>query len=204
MIYSDEFIWIHFPKNAGTKIEHLFEIHYGDENIFQDELLDGAEPIWHDTIDDRSRRDSKFSVKNKDIIVCTRKLPSWLVSRFNFECTRTPELIHRPELLLDGKFLESNGFLNHADSYIEQYLPKATPKNKVRYIKVENFAEDFKNIFGDYVDVSKIPSVELEARSNESRNIVSDEIKFELNNSTSLYEKCPLWKEMENLVYGQS
>ena len=53
MIYNKEFIWLHFPKAAGTKVEQIFERYYSsDSSIHQDDIKqlrpDGTAP-WHDS-----------------------------------------------------------------------------------------------------------------------------------------------------------
>ena len=118
MIYNDDFVWLHFPKCAGTKIEKIFERYFTDvPGLHQDVVNVEIDPTvsWHDNIEQRMERDSHFQLRGRAIVCCIRTLPSWLISRYNFEVDRSPELDHKPELLLEGKFLEQSGNLSHAD-----------------------------------------------------------------------------------------
>ena len=137
MIYSDNFLWLHFPKCAGTKIEHLFSKYYShDRGIYQDIVDPSLHPdaSWHDSIADREARDQAFSLGERIVICSFRRLPTWLQSRYSFEHGRSPQLDHRPELLLEGKFLEPNGVVNHADLYAKKYLPEGILySGKVRF-----------------------------------------------------------------------
>ena len=209
MIYSDDFVWLHFPKCAGTKIESLFRTYYAsDKRIFQDVVDARINPSisWHDSIADRERRDPHFILGNRVVICSFRRLPAWLESRYSFEVQRSPELDHRPELLLEGKFFEQGGLQNHADFYAQKYVPEAIlNSDKIRFIRTENFESDFKRIFGAFLDISKIPNSEFKSRVNVSRSAVPDHIRKKLvQNKQQLYEKCPYWKSIENIAYGYS
>jgi len=209
MIYSNEFVWIHFPKAAGSKVETLFRKHFAlDPNIHQDQVGRRLNPSisWHDSIADRQKRDPSFALGNRRLIVCTRRLPSWLKSRFLFELQRTPGLEHNPQLLTSGQFLERTGRVNHADKYVLKWIPPKTRLNHglISYLRVENFASDFRDIFGKYLDLSKISISELEERENAS---APADIKHDIDNlisvnMNSIYRACPLWAELESEVYG--
>ena len=70
MIYSNEFVWLHFPKCAGRKIETLFSTYYSqDMNIHQDIVKPRINPIatWHDTIAKREKSDPSFILGNRTV-----------------------------------------------------------------------------------------------------------------------------------------
>lgn len=126
MIISDSFVWIHFPKCAGLKIASIFEKYFSnDKSIHRDPLLSEIDPTisWHDTVEMRIRKDPDFSIKNKEVICCFRRLPAWLMSRYSFEVSRNPSFAHDPVRLLVGEFLESDQSLGNADYYAKKYLP---------------------------------------------------------------------------------
>lgn len=205
MIYSDEFVWIHFPKVAGTKIEEIFRDYFKDDvNIKQDSVgenrADGSHP-WHDSIDERINYEPNFDYKEKRIIVCIRKLPGWLRSRFNFEVDRNPNLEHNIDRLREGRFLESNGYLNHADYYIKKYLPEHVMNHpKLTFIRMEEFEEDFKSAFKDFIDLSIIPDETFRQRSNASNSHI-DKSWFNDERTCEMYKKSPLWSAVEKIVY---
>jgi hypothetical protein len=204
VIYSEDFVWIHFPKTAGTKIETIFKIYFS--NIYQDKINKIINPSsinHHDSIFDRVYKDPHFALGNKCLIVGMRRLPCWLKSRFLFEVNRSPNLKHDPGLLLYGNFLESNGFQNHADKYIEKWIPLKLRQehSNIFYLRTEYFESDFKKIFGQFVDVNKVPSSELKEKINttNSQKHVDEIISKNLN---LIYKSCPLWAELELQIYG--
>lgn len=212
MIYSDDFVWLHFPKCAGTKVEGLFKKYYSCHNeIYQDligfnlfGLTWNFSGSWHDSVLEREARDSKFLLEDRVVICSFRKLPSWLESRYNFEYKRNPKLNHSPDRLLEGKFFERNGFENHADWYAIKYLPKPILESgRLRFIRTEHFESDFKSVFGDYVDVTVIPSSEFNKKTNPSKSSLQPDFREKLYaEQQKLYEMCPYWKTIEEIAYG--
>ncbi len=206
MIYSEDFVWLHFPKCAGTKIEHLFKTYYSNnKRITQDTVDPQANPqiTWHDSIADREKRDRNFLLGNRVVVCSFRKLPTWLESRYSFEVHRNPEFNHQPALLLEGKFLEQNGRENHADFYAKKYVPDhLLTSSRLRFVRTEHFESDFKRIFGEFLDVNIIPNWEFNRRINTSQSAVPDTIRNQLlNQQQEVYEKCPYWKKVEDVAY---
>jgi hypothetical protein len=205
MIYSKDFVWLHFPKCAGTKIEKIFEKYFSKNTlIHQDPVGIQKDPsiAWHDSISQREKRDPNFSLGRRDIICSFRKLPAWLESRYNFEYQRSPNLSHCPEKILKGYFLEANGRETHADKYARLYLPDSILKIKnVRFIRTEFFESDFKLVFGDYLDISIIPDDEYATKENTSKAVLSENIKMKLYSEKNVYDNCPYWSYIENIAY---
>lgn len=207
MIYNDQFVWLHFPKCAGSKIESIFKKHFADNrSLVQDPVGLKYDPTisWHDSIQQRAKRDASFELGGRTIVCSFRKLPSWLISRYSFEVERSPNLKHDPELLLEGKFLEQQGTLNHADVVARQYLPPdILETGNVEFIRVEHFEQDFRSTFGKFIDVSRIPEFEYKSKINKSEHCVPEEIRSQLIlNLGELYQRCPYWHLVERLAYG--
>ena len=211
MIYSEDFIWLHFPKCAGTKIEHLAKNYLSDEpGLYQDPVGRELDPSikWHDSIASRQQRDPNFSVEGKTIICSFRKLPSWLESRYNFDhhdADKTnPNWPNIPELLLQGEFFWASGPKSHADKVCRYYLPaELMETGKVKFLRMEFFKNDFQSIFSEFVDISKIPDSEYEKRANKSTSYLPKDIKEKLyENTEGLHKKCPYWKRIEDIAYG--
>lgn len=206
MIYSEDFVWLHFPKCAGTKIESIFRTYYSsNRKFFQDTVDPRIDPsgTWHDSITEREKRDSSFTLGNRTIICSFRKLPYWLESRYSFEVQRSPGLNHRPERLLEGKFLEPDGLEIHADFYAQKYVPDhILTSSRLRFVRTEHFESDFKSIFGEFLDVEIIPGWEFSKRINISQSAVPDKIKEQLlQQHQEVYAKCPYWKKVEDIAY---
>lgn len=206
MIYTDQFVWLHFPRCAGTKIEQLFARYYShDSRVFQDLVDPKGDPdlSWHDSIADREARDEFFTIGDRAIICPFRRLPAWLESRYSFEYHRSPHINHQPDQLLEGKFLEQNGRVSQADWYARKYLPEAILySGKVRFIRTEYFERDFKLAFGEFLDISYIPDMEFRLRVNESRKALPSRIIKKLYRTPEVYDKCPYWKIVEDIAYG--
>ena len=207
MIYNEKFVWLHFPKCAGTKIEHLFAEYFSNQaGLFQDHFTIDKDPSvsWHDSIADRKKRDHSFEPGSRIIVCSFRRLANWLESRYNFEYLRSPKLPHRPEQLLEGRFLESTGYNNHADYYVKKYLPEEVlGTGRVRFLRTEFFESDFKSIFGDYMDISIIPDEKFKKKVNVSKTCLPDDIREQLYvKSRNIYEACPYWQRVEALAYS--
>ena len=224
MIYTDKFVWLHFPKCAGTKVENIFNYFLiNTPGLHLDYIRQKKDPTisWHNTIKEREALDPHFQLGARTIICCIRKLPSWLESRYSYELWRSPQLQHDPEKLLQGIFLESNGYQNHADQYIEKYLPpEIFISNKVVFIRIEFFREDFIKAFRPFLNLSSIPDHEFNKKSNRSNSLLkrlslkkqfmaklyyspqkelTDRLKERLQ--TSVYQHCPKWHALESQLY---
>ncbi len=209
MIYNEEFVWLHFPKCAGTKVEQLFSRYLCKQGgVTLDSTNINVDPLvtWHDSIAEREDRDPGFKLGDRTVVCSIRRLPSWLISRYDFEFQRSPKLPHVPGKLLEGRFLEATGFENHADYYVKKYLPETLLKSgKVRFLRTEFFESDFKSIFGGFLDISKIPDSEYQRSVNASKSYLPMEIKREIQSSSEkIYDKCPCWRKVEGFVYGSS
>jgi len=203
MIYTDEFVWLHFPKCAGTKVERLFEKYFShDARVFQDPVGIRRDPsiAWHDSITEREERDPGFTRGARTVICSFRRLPSWLESRYNFEVWRSPQLPHCPESILEGKFLERSGRTSHADDYARRYLPpRLLESGKVEFLRTESFAGDFKALFGQFLDLANIPDRALTRRVNASWNYLPRRIRQRLHDA---YDRCPYWRALEDIAYS--
>lgn len=208
MIYTDNFVWLHFPKCAGTTIEKIFKkyahlitgIHLDPTGIDADKIV-----AWHDTVSQRENRDSNFSLGERVVICAFRRLPSWLASRYAFEVGRSPNLPHSRELLLKGQFLEQSGETNHADTYARSYIPpEILNRGRIRFIRTEHFKDDFYSAFHDLTDISFITPADLKNKANEGKaQILSETLAFLERERETLYVNCPYWKSIETHVYGQ-
>ncbi|CAG7857612.1 hypothetical protein MCAMS1_02507 [biofilm metagenome] len=209
MIYSDTFVWLHFPKCAGTKVEKLFQDYYsGDSRIIQDSIGRINDPTisWHDSIAARELRNPQFKLGNREVICSFRRLISWLESRYVYEQIRAKNLEHKPGLLLEGKFLEQDGQVSHADNYVTSYLPESLLESgKLKFIRCEHFAEDFKTVFAEHLDVSIIPEEKFDEKVNTAKAALHPDIhKLLLENKNLIYSRCPYWRKVELKAYEGS
>jgi hypothetical protein len=206
MIWNQDFVWIHFPKCAGTRTASLFRRYIHDRPDIHQDIEDIAldpRASWHDSLAQRERRDPSFVTGTRQVICPIRRLPGWLESRYNFEVARNPQLDHRPERLLTGRFLHASGSEGHADAVLRRYLPPALlAAGRVVFLRTEFFADDFRRVFAPFVDVERIPQEEFAVRENAAPGRLPPEIRQCLwHDNDALYEHCPRWREVERLAY---
>lgn len=191
MIIGPDFIWLHLPKCAGTSVEKAIAALYAGRPGYQfDEVGPAAPMIWHDTIDQRTKRNPSFSVGNRKIIACIRRLPAWILSRVHFESRRAPYHRATRDMIVEGRFYEQSGFVNHADYYISLY----NSPDVDCWIRTEHLAEDLASALGISVETVS------EHLSHENSSAHSDELMPE--EIECLYDSCPKWAALEERVYG--
>lgn len=209
MIIGNDFVWLHFPKCAGTKTENIFRRYFSDRADIRQDLVDTAldpKASWHHSLTEREWRDKSFRTGDRLVICPIRRLPAWLASRYNFECARSPQLDHRPERLLTGHFLNANGSEGHADTVARRYLPEAVLSSpRLVFIRTEHFEADFRRVFAPFIDINRIPPEEFSVRENAAPDVLPPEIRRQLSTANrGLYESCPLWARIERLAYGEA
>lgn len=195
-------------------VEELFKKYYARHSEIQQDIKGvnffgrkrNPSASWHDSVLEREERDSTFRLGDRVVICSFRKLLPWLESRYSYECKRSPNLNHSPERLLEGKFLERNGFENHADWYAMKYLPRQIlDSGRLRFIRTENFESDFKSVFGNFIDITMIPGSEFTHKINASKSHFPPEFRKKLyDNEALIYDRCPYWKQVEALAYGST
>lgn len=206
MIYNADFVWLHFPKCAGTTIEKLFANYFSDlPDIVQDPVTNKPDSAinWHDSVKQREEKDPDFRLEDQKVICCFRRLPDWLESRYLFEAARSPQLDHDPRTLARARFLEHNGYLNNADYYARTYLPEElVTRGQVEIIRLEHFRKDFRKVFGRYLDVSRIPDAALSTRHNPSRKSDSNPARAVIKtHRDAIYPHAPYWARLESRFY---
>jgi hypothetical protein len=114
-------------------------------------------------------------------------------------------LDHRPELLLEGRFLERDGSAGYADDYARKYLPRPILESgNVRFLRTECFEDDFKAVFGEFLDISRIPDRVFKRKVNASKRYLPGSVRRELYDAADkIYQKCPYWRSLEEVAYGR-
>lgn len=201
MIIGRDFVWLHFPKCAGSELEGVVRSLTGKLHLdLQLDQINGADAHWHDTIRKREQRDSSFRLANRAVLCNIRRLPYWILSRVHFEKLRSPELIVTREMLLDGRFVEVTGHVNSADRSLSLYnSPEVT-----EWLRTETLEDDFKLVFGRYLDLSHIDVHSAFCFRNKSKLLYIQDLAFWFSKGelARLYESCPKWADIERRVYG--
>jgi len=207
MIWNDEFVWLHVPKCGGSLIETIFKTRYSGRPSIHQDLVDidvDRKFSWHDSIDDRERRDPTFRAGQRTVVVSIRRLPSWLTSVYNYTRMVTPHLEQVPERLLLGRYLRHDGVELSADDLINYYIPsRLRESNRLQFVRLEYLEMDFRVVFGQFIDVSCVPSSDFARKVNASPSHLSGAIRDRLLEATrELYRLCPAWATIEQIAYG--
>jgi hypothetical protein len=200
MIVGKDFIWLHFPKCAGTETEQILRRNFaGDHNIAFD-AIDPERVIWHHSIPIRKQYDPTFDVRGRAVICNIRRLPNWLLSRVHDEKVRSPHLVVTREMFARGRFFRLNGQVLSADDLMNRY----TAYPVTHWIRTENFPADFLAVFSKYLPLSGIdPASEFKQANTNKMDYIRDvEFYFTRDELALLYRANPVWADMERKVYG--
>lgn len=201
MILHPEFVYLHLPKCAGSKVHSLFIRYFSDIPFLVVDTATDLGPYWHDSLIQRGERDPTFALHGRTVISGFRRLPVWLRSRFSYERERSPHLLHPLELLHTAQFREADGSVGHADLYARHWLPpELLDTSPVEFLRVEAFPEDFCRIFGQWLPVERIPDAELRIRENTSAEAfdIGEEIA---RHWQGIYDQCPHWSRLEAMAF---
>lgn len=195
MIIGPDFVWLHFPKCAGTTLDlALRDLLAGRPGITFDEV-DHQSGYWHHTIAERKRADQSFDPSGKRIISCIRRLPSWLMSLVLFEAERNPRHIPTREMIVRGQCYNGSE-VNQADFFMDLFSGDVN-----QWIRIEHLALDVATAFNlDLIDVS-------EALERHRTNVATTHIRdiafwFTDHDLATLYDNNPAWASVETRVYG--
>lgn len=197
MIIGEDFIWLHFPKCAGVHTEKVLHKYFDTDPKIHFDPIDPANVIWHQNVAERERATGTV-LKDKAIICNFRRLPSWILSRIQFEEKRSGIVTVKDDYVR-GKFHEAGGFVNHADTYVKKYTVYPVRS----WIRTEYLAEDFERAFSPFLDLS---SIDLSREFSKKSNVTSynKELSrwFSPGDLKVLYASCPLWTQLEQSLYG--
>lgn len=193
MIISKNWVWLHFPKCAGTFIENAIRQNFSPFETKFDKIDPEGEIIWHHNLDQRRIYDPSFTYEGKRVICAIRRLPTWLLSRVHFEASRPPFLTTPRNLLESGSFFENTGYTNKADDLLASF----NPEKITDWLRQEALETDLKRVFNSNFQVSK-------KRRNETKIEYLKELQFWFTPKqlANLYAQNPLWAELEKGLYG--
>lgn len=196
MIIGKNFIWLHFPKCAGSFTEKILrELVNNDEIKF--DPIDPKNVIWHQNVYQREQL-LNIDLSSKDVICNFRRLPNWIISRIQYEEIRSG-IVTSKELYTMGCFFEHNKLQSNA----EAYLKLLTERKIHHWIRVENLEEDFINVFSKYIDFITVPDSSLFRQKFNSSSWGEDINKwFDYDDLVKLYTACPNWAKLEKKLYG--
>lgn len=197
MIIGESFIWLHFPKCAGTTTTSVLLQNFDTDPSIAFDITGRGEPVWHETVAEREARIGA-SLSDKDVVANIRRLPAYVVSKIHYTESLNPDIRHTREHLLTGQFLEADGFENSADNLLQHY-----DANSINHwIRTEHLKEDFISVFSRYLDLAgkDLSALSRQINSNDyNRDLRKWYSRREL---AALYSANPEWAELERRVYG--
>lgn len=197
MIIGEKFVWLHFPKCAGTFTERLIKQYISKEQEIRFDNIDPENIIWHQNIIQRERLTGE-KLTNKDIICNFRRLPSWIISRTQYEKKMSGKNTPK-ELYIRGLFYEGDGTITSADTYLEIY----TSCKIDHWIRIENIEYDFFKHFAKYLSLKKeIYQYDFKQKYNTSEWDGNIDSFFNNKELELLYNSCPKWADLELQLYG--
>jgi hypothetical protein len=195
MIIGQNFIWLHFPKCAGTFTENLLKANFSNDSTVMFDKLDPQNVIWHQNVGQREKKINQ-DLSGKNVICNFRRLPSWILSRANYESSRSGFTAPR-ELILKGQFFDNLGKISTADFVLAKY----TEREVQHWIRVEYLNTDFYSAFSHYLDVGIICSLEV-FTNKINKSIPTGDQHFNQEEIRGLYQSNPLWTSLESRLYG--
>lgn len=194
MIIGSDFVWLHFPKTAGSSLDAaLRELIGGRPGVVFDDL-DDQSGVWHHTVSQRMTADADFDPSGKRVFCGIRRLPAWVMSRVQFEAERSGKVATR-EMIERGEFFEPDGAAWPADVYMQMYAPDVTD-----WIRTESLADDVAAAFS--IDLAVVKEVIATHRKRETRYVKDTSFWFTADQIERLYDANPIWAKVEREVYG--
>jgi len=197
MIIGEDFVWLHFPKCAGTAVELALRTLLADRPGVRFDPIEPSNVIWHHTIAEREWYDPSFSLGKRRVICCFRQLPTWVLSRVHFEAARGPD--HRTvtrKMLMKGVIYERDGKLSNADVYAEKY---SSPRVD-RWVRAEHLAEDLSAAFA--LDPDAVQKALIRKNAGRIDYLKPLSFWFTKRELSNLYDASPTWTRIEKEVYG--
>src|SRR5688572_12334030 len=111
MVTDARFVWLHFPKCAGTETTQALQKIGGYVRAKE------TGEVRHDTVPARAARDPSFSLGDRPIIANFRRLPYWMLSRVHYEYERSGHAPTR-KMMVGGWYRHLDGSKHFADHAI--------------------------------------------------------------------------------------
>ena len=191
MVIGREFAWAHLPKTAGMATAKLFKLF--------PELIVYIDP--EDTNEKHTLfRERADEVSGKLLAMNLRRLPLWVlsraqhVSRWGIYPDYQPIPMDSPEQLADSSF---------PDTRIELYTDGGRFQIE-RWIRAEHLDEDFVDFISSFTDVTEERRQQVADLGPVNAHEYDHEIEswFGSDLVERMYERNPVWSELEQRVYG--
>ncbi|WP_299352000.1 hypothetical protein [uncultured Shimia sp.] len=193
MIIGPDWIWLHFPKCAGSYAQELLKKNFRRDKSVKFDEINPKHVIWHETIAQRQSRLPSFSAEGKRILVAFRRLPDWTLSRVHFEASRPPHHTVSREQLCRGIHISNSGITDSAENVFNQFNNPTVDT----WVKVEDINEGFERFFG-----RRLKPINKKVNENKFGYIRDHKFWFTKVELEELYHASPNWADTEKQMYG--
>ncbi len=198
MIIGPNFIWLHFPKCAGTRTEQVIRKYYGTDPTLRFDEINPDRVIWHQSVREREEATGE-DLRGRRVICNIRRLPHWIISRVGYEGMRSNISTPR-EMFVHGSFINRWKEIQNADTILSDFT--IVPVDA--WIRVDHIVSDFSAAFAPVLDISGINlRREFARKSNETKFSKESTPWFTSEELTTLYDSCPAWSALEKRLYGE-
>ncbi len=210
MIISPEFVWIHIGRTGGYLVDSLIR----DLKIEAIEL-DPIGGIWsdwkrHESIEARSAEKGVDLYNNRMSISNIRRLPNWIVAFAEYKLQRSQLYYTNYELsraLLKAELREPKTGQLVPDRFRtfnpDDLLLHYSYEKIETWWRTEHLVQDCISTLKKWYEIpegleNKWTSTQVNSISY-NRNVLERFSKAEIE---GMYEKCPLWRDLELKVFG--
>lgn len=202
MIIAPDWIWLHFPKCAGTSTEKTLGAIYKNDKAIHFDALDHNNVIWHHTLQKRKEYDPDFTVGDRRIICNIRRLPHWILSRVHYEVQRSGRAAEiKRRQLVEGRFPQRHPHgrptIHPADSVAARFSEGVT-----HWVRVENLAEDLSNALN--LKEEQVSTAIVHENTGKLSYIRNLAFWFTQKEIDRMYAANPVWAELEQRLYGDT
>jgi hypothetical protein len=197
MIIGETFVWLHFPKCAGSFTENTLKKYFHSDPNISFDPIDPLNVIWHQNIAQREKS-QHIDLSGKSIICNFRRLPYWIISRIRYEAARSGQSVPR-EMYIEGEFFMVDGKKSSAEKVLEKF----TEREVKHWIRVEYLETDFYQAFSNFLDVrTVVKSSDFNEKINAAESVSHLDKWLNENEIGQLYESNPKWACLEKKLYG--
>jgi len=203
MVIGKDFVWAHLGKAAGNSTLSMF--------LEIDHFLTYSDPIdshsKHLSFMDKEN-ELDISLEGKRRLLNIRRLPSWILSYVYFQKRNYSVPIN--DKLFEGYVFSAdpNTVKNGTPTFNEQHVDDALKYYEYEsidyWLRTENLAEDFIQVMTNFGSINKNKQSKI-SRIRDNVNLsynrrINDH--FSATELDMLYEACPIWRNIEENVYG--
>lgn len=202
MIIAPDWIWLHFPKCAGTSTEKTLKTIFKNDREIRFDPQDMNNVIWHHTLEKRQDYDPEFDVSGRRVICNIRRLPHWILSRVHFEVQRIGMAgrVNRQQLV-QGQFAQRRPH-GKPTIHVAESVALQFSKGVTHWVRIEHFAEDLAASLN--LSVAQVNAALVRENTGQLSYIRNLDFWFTQTEIDRMYDANPTWADLERRLYGDT